>query len=639
MSQHDECRLLFVEQNDTPKGFASHEQERVNDEIVVRELVQNALDNKKDSEPCRVEFTALTMLLSDIPCIDDYWFAYDNVLPHLREGTSGSRFVNKIDSVRRLEEVDCLLCHDFGTGLSFDGYKSLLSDAATTKTGQLRSTQRGSIGVGHKTILEVSRLRYVLYASNGPDGMVRFGGQAFLATHEDRSNRQKIHRSEHGCVTYKDKQTQTELRLWEDPSPANTAPSWIGLGDEQGTIVCVIAYEPLLKKAKTNWCNNILSWAAKHFFVAISQRDLSVSYSDRRTGKRKKFVELDADTVDEYLSLVKGRKQALRGGPKGLGSGEKAWEAWQTWRGGKSLITDGSLAGAHIKFRDTPGEKTYVTVCRGGMYITDDAPKLRTSDFTAVNPFNAVVDACSGDLEEAMRHCETGSHLKLDVSNRVHPDWKTKLEKLLSEVAELLCQQAGERDEDEWVPEELKQFGVSRSKPAERAKPAPPRIYHQEEEKEDIENVEVEELSDEVDIPDYPDNPKPKPKPKPKPPVPLPPKPDPRRPRRRLKPGNADVIPSSIFRISQTQAKVVWEVSKEKIGNRDIELQVIVCSGSDESAAYQPPNEILVVRKAGTAGSWEDILVVPPQERSMKVEVKEPPYLWESIDVVVALSK
>ena len=79
------------------------------------------------------------------------------------------------------ERVTCLLCIDNGSGLRFGEYQRLLAEAMSAKVGEAAAGKLGSVGVGHLTALDASDMRYVLYGSRGPDGLL-FGGQAMLAS-------------------------------------------------------------------------------------------------------------------------------------------------------------------------------------------------------------------------------------------------------------------------------------------------------------------------------------------------------------------------------------------------------------------------------------------------------------------------
>lgn len=606
-------KLEFPCDHGTVKGFAEHEDEHVNDEIVARELVQNALDNTRNGQPCEVVFELESWATKDIPCLSDYRIAFGNVLPELKQGTTGKRISDKISKALNTLHVDVLMCRDYGTGLDEAGYKSLISSAATTKTGGGRSAvQRGSVGVGHKTVFEVSDLRYVLYASNGPDGVTRFGGQAYLATHKAANGYE--HRSEHGCVIDRRKASNGErLRLWDDPLPSDRPPGIIGLPSRRGTTVCVLAYNPIKKPDKL--AETTLAWVAKHFFVAVAENQLTVEYH-HKPGKPHR---LDSDALAAHMQRAAKQKRAPNH-HRDLSSGLKAEQAHKTWTEGKLLPTaDRSLKGTQIKFRRVT-DRTCVTVCRGGMYVTNTAPKLKPQDFGDYNHFNAVVNADGGDLEQAMRDCETGSHLRLDVSNRIHSTQSKRLKKLLGAVAEELKHQAGEIVADKWVPTSMLRFHLNGSNGNE-SKPAPRRSRTGEDQ--DAESRQPDEEGQ--------------------------PERHTRKRRARtnrsqtvkLKPGadhgiRCSVIPPPSGRVST----VLWEYNDNKTPRTPYkQIQVSVMSGSDDASDKQIPGELLRIRLPG-AGRYRESLTVPTDITSTdghtKVEVMAPPQGWESVSVVVA---
>ena len=175
MSDNNEPRIVFVKNLAAPEGFRSGE--GTDDEIVVRELVQNALDAGADT----VDFRTVQIPVAQVPDIDGYRAAVEAIHPDLQQTPVARAALERIHRALDAETVTCLLCSDNGSGLQLDEYQRLLANAMSAKVGDASVGKLGSVGVGHLTALDASDMRYVLYASRGGDGPL-FGGQTMLAS-------------------------------------------------------------------------------------------------------------------------------------------------------------------------------------------------------------------------------------------------------------------------------------------------------------------------------------------------------------------------------------------------------------------------------------------------------------------------
>lgn len=506
------ARLRFPRYFGSDVGFYRPEGEHVVDEIVFRELLQNALDAHQQSGhigPVEVEFVTTSQRLNEIPGIDDYRRAFGNVLRKLTKGTQ--KIHGQIAEALALETVDCLICRDNGFGIGADEYQSLLGKGAGLKTDE-NSTFLGSVGVGHLTSLAPSQLRYVLYASRRPGSGDRLGGQAFLATHQQAGETF----AEQGCIA--DADHDGEFRASEAELAGNP-PSWL-LGErERGSAVCIVGYEPIDERVRAKFAANpaalgsrIAEIAAKHFTLALSAERMTVSYCDERSGERTEIgVHSDAAFAAFNAAMERVRSEGRSpDGNRDLGAGVRAHSAWKTWQSGEEISpTSTLLAGTKIKWRLTPGERTRVTVFRSGMRISDGISQLKSDKFGEQKRFNAVV-AAGGKLERALRECETGTHLKVDTSKRTG-EWGRTLRAALNEVAAELRQVVEPRTNESWHPDILNLL-FSDNDPrasAGRARPAPPIERTDPLSIDDPPDDDVPERDDpdEPDTPDTPDEP------------------------------------------------------------------------------------------------------------------------------------
>ena len=216
------ARLAFVEEHGTPNGFRTGE--GTTDEVVVRELVQNALD----ADATAVGFRTVQRPVEDIPAIADYRTAVEAIHPDAAATPTGQSALERINGALGAESVTCLLCADDGEGLSLSAYRRLVATAMSSKVGEEGRGKLGSVGVGHLTALDASAMRYVLYFSDGSAGPL-FGGQALLATQKHPGpNGGTTHRTSQGCLT--DEQRLDGFRGYEArPADPQSTPEWMSL--------------------------------------------------------------------------------------------------------------------------------------------------------------------------------------------------------------------------------------------------------------------------------------------------------------------------------------------------------------------------------------------------------------------------
>ena len=605
-----ESRLVFVEDFGAPEGFRSGE--GTDDEIVVRELVQNALD----AGASRVEFRTLAVSVDDLPDIDGYREAVKSIHPDLRRTPVAMSALERIRRALDGGTMTCLLCTDDGVGLGESDYRRLLSEAMSTKVGNRADGKLGSVGVGHLTALDASAIRYVLYASNGPDGHI-FGGQAILAS-QNRSTRSQDddYRARHGCLTAA--RHENGFRGYKaHPADPSAAPEWLATPTEHGTTVAILGYGSLDEHehheedlVSDSHRDRIFDSVAKHFMVALYQDRLRVAYvSDRHAP-----IDLDRNEVGKRLKANSHRHRATR---RGYGSGAKAWAAWQTLTDGATLDTDFGL----LRYRLTPGKATSVTVFRNGMRITDDAPRLRSSDFKGTNSFNAVLDA-QGCLAKVIKDCETDSHLEIKTS--LAPGDSGNLAKSgLDIIRNLLASAVGEIDAKEWVPELLRMF-TSEAK-ATDVKPAPPRPrQHRQGELQVI--SEVSAGGDTHGRTDHGNGQRQSAKP------------SRGREAGAWRAGNTAGIRRSLVPAGQARAVIEWVIDPSQLRRPShVGIAVVVGSGSQPSDRRPVPDSALRIRPVGTDDdSWASELRVSAHDERIEVEIENAPQGWEAVAAVVS---
>lgn len=615
-----ELALAFVEDKGTPEGFRSGE--GVDDEIVVRELVQNALDAKADT----INFHSIDVPLSHIPDIKGYRSAVASILPKATETSIGKAALERINQALESDKVRCLVCTDNGEGLGIEEYRSLLGTAMSQKTNEASVGKLGSVGVGHLTALDASDLRYVLYLSrrtSSPEPL--FGGQTILATQRDRFT--DIHRVPQGCLTTLDK-VDNFLGYEALPGNPDLAPSWLRetLGT-CGTTVAILAYgsrddQDDTEQAETEDTNlvddpimdRIFDAVAKHFMVALHKGRIKVTFA---SGVAPKPVVLDKDAVDRRLALHKEQRRAKKG-RRAYGSGYSTWSAYQTITKGELLKCEG----ASLWFRPTPGESSSVTVFRNGMRITNEAPYL--TNFGGYRSFCAVLDAES-TLATAIKDCETDSHLEISISKA--PAASRKQARYgLKTVQDTLKAAAGLIDTQEWVPEVCRIF--TRESNERTIKPAPPPYRPPDE------NMD-EPLPFSSGDEDDPAPPGPGPgEPSPGPPNP---EPSPEIKPRQWRPGSTEGIRRTFAPLDDKSMAVGWDFIGNSRKPLNVGVAAILGSGSLPADIAPAPDQALWIRQLGdTEGTWTRELKIPASLGAIQIEIRNAPDGWEAVSVRVS---
>ena len=467
---YGEMRLEFPQNNGGEAGFASPHvnRESVTEEVVVRELLQNALDASLGTGPMKVKFSHRRIPTQQLPLIKDYTATFNAARKHRLHKVDSPAERQAIDRIRGCLQstsraTAVLACIDRGRGIDATALKHLYNTGDTTKR-----SGRGSVGLGHLTAFAASDLRYVLYAGRDTSGRETFGGHAILATSSSSGKQLDAHGYIRGAQ---------ELL----GSPASQASgssvvpdlvrSWLPNDGSAGSVVAVIGYGPTAQAVRGSLEDRVLAAAAKSFVVAVHQGQLTV---DCLVDGVKK-ASLEKETLAAALSPVRDQQRRRLG----LGVlGREAWAAFETLEAGERVAVGKGLDGVTVWMRHLEaGERTLVCVFREGMWITSHAPHLQHANFTNLMPFCAVVnvdDPSAGADEQSVcalvREAEGETHSQIRPSEITDSTKKELLDDALQRIAEALrgCGKpsAGQIHE----PEELRIFRGRQLTPA----PAPP---------------------------------------------------------------------------------------------------------------------------------------------------------------------
>jgi hypothetical protein len=452
--------LDFPRNDGAEAGFASPhvDRESVTEEVVVRELLQNALDASVDGGPLTVEFRLEAVRTQDLPLITDYLEAFNTARKYRGDH-------KKVDSpterqaIERIREclrspnrtTDVLACVDGGKGIDHDALRALYNTGDTTKR-----TGRGSVGLGHLTAFAASDLRYVLYAGRDGDGGETFGGHAILATSNADGEQRDAHGYIRGAGERRDNPASQASGSQEVPELVR---AWLPQADSSGSVVAILGYSPTARVGEGSFEESVLAAAAKSFVVAVHEGQLTVTC--RARGEVR--ASLRPDNLGKVLALV--REQQRRRLGRGV-RGRDAWAAYETLQAGRRLPADPELEGVSIWIRDlAPGERTLVCVFREGMWITSDVSRLGASKFGGLAPFCAVVnveDPAREDESDSVcsliREGEAETHSQIRPSEITDTKKKKRLEGALDRIAEALRENATTAVGRVVEPDELKIF-------------------------------------------------------------------------------------------------------------------------------------------------------------------------------------
>ena len=453
-----DAHLTFAVDNDPPKGFSNTDANRdqVKDEIVIRELLQNALDSGAGSR--RVRFVLKRLPVAEIFGINEYRDAFEFACDYLRdsEPPTGLQMIRRVQKALKRKTLECLFCCDDGAGIGETELRSLYGSGRSTK----RTAGRGSVGHGHLTAFVPSDLRYVLYGGRRaePDGSLRetFGGHAIVATHIVSNAQSRIQRSADGFI--RQERPDGQDALFDHERGGTSIPSAIAAQmypDSSGSAVMIVAYKPVQAAADPN--RLILAAAARHFLVAILDGALRVAFTDAAGTERS----LTSQSLPLHVEIITpdGRRRSLRRtlrtlqDPGSRISGEQVEEAL------------GPGARVWIRPRLEADETTShrVSVFRDGMWIQDNTTNyLQPRHFTGTEPFDAVVDLDSGargGMGKLVRDAEGASHLQITPSELDNP---TALVERFQYLRELLKEHARQDSSSEtYAPPQLRLTGSS----------------------------------------------------------------------------------------------------------------------------------------------------------------------------------
>ncbi|MCY4002692.1 MAG: hypothetical protein OXF33_03165 [Rhodospirillales bacterium] len=368
---------------------------------MVRELVQNALDAAiaAERDVVRVIFEMDEIRTKDVPALAEYREHLECAIDTQRKKRNLEQAQAIVDAMKASatsKRLPVLWVLDNGIGLDSQGMEDLLGDGQSGKADEWTA---GSYGNGHMTTFPASDPRYILYGGVHQEGRT-VAGHAILASH--------VHQ-EKACGEdgYLARDVRTDVLFDRfDFYDGSTMPLLKGKLDriEQefgtGSIVGVLGFNRFNRyQDDQDVLEAIETVVATHFTPVIRDERMVVTLCAADGVSR----DIDAAALETILERRSKRERRDRNsiGP----SGRQAWETLQTIASGDRHMIDTRAGTVRLHIRELPAGAggSRVQFFRNGMWITNDVPHNRASDYRDVVPFNAAVLLEPHHAKEACR--------------------------------------------------------------------------------------------------------------------------------------------------------------------------------------------------------------------------------------------
>ncbi len=391
----------------------------VDPHTIVRELVQNALDAAMAAgrDVVRVCFEIDDIATKDIPALDQYRHHLKCAIDTQRTKNNLAQsiaIVKTMESAVGMDRMQVLWVLDNGIGLDAQGMEDLLGDG---QSGKADESTAGSYGNGHMTSFPASDPRYILYGGVHQEGRT-VSGHAILATHLYQN---KL-RGEDGYLAKSVRSDKLFDRF--DFYDGSAIPilkqrlDWIEQEFGTGSVVAVLGFNRFNRYENDGGVLDVLETVlATHFTPAIRDGHMVVALRTPSNAGRT----IDADALERVLARRKQRERRDRNsiGP----SGRQAWHTLDTLKPeyGHTIKTRAGNVRFHFRELAADAGGTNLQFFRNGMWITNDVPHNRASDYRNVVPFNGVVLLEPREAKEACRLVgifEGPRHVDIDLTRQ-----------------------------------------------------------------------------------------------------------------------------------------------------------------------------------------------------------------------------
>ncbi len=438
------------------ESSASYRAARGDAEKVVRELLQNCLDARKDDK-VTINITIDSIPSNQLPDREGYECALKEAYRQRKkaqlDNPNDKKVRDRMLRALKFSDIPVLYCRDDGEGLDESATDKLLSEG---NTGKRADKGAGSVGLGHLTAFSASDLRYVLYGGKR-DAETVVAGRTILASHENDG----AILSEKGTLAKSladDQSLAGGCFRYLTSVPAALAREMEKVG-ESGTVVAILGFNRFGRNGNHDTVDLIRGIAAAHFLPAIYQGRMEIILEDKTDSSPVKR-KLNKDSLEETLNADGGFRQTTeRRLPDGI-----AHRAWRTLREWQELKCG---AGATILYRELEKEERHrqrrVNLYREGMWITWKAKGLAPHEFSDCEFFDAIVLPDEGNrFGDLVRSSEGPDHYGINLEDLPHPERK-ELRNFLKEIAEVIRSKARRTHAKRWSPPGFASFAVDES--------------------------------------------------------------------------------------------------------------------------------------------------------------------------------
>lgn len=544
----------------------------VDPHTIVRELVQNALDAAMAAERdvVRLVFEIDEVASSEIPALAQYRDHLKHAIDTQREKKNlaqSKSIVSAMNAAVQNSRMKVLWVLDNGIGLDAQGMEDLLGDGQSGKSDE---STAGSYGNGHMTSFPASDPRYILYGGVHGGGRT-VSGHAILATHLYKG---KVC-GEDGYLarTVRPDTLFNRFDFYDGASIPllKKKLDWIEQEFGTGSVIGLLGFNRFNRFDSDDKVVGVVETViATHFTPAIRDGRMTVVLRTPSTEERT----IDSQALERILTRRKQRERRDRNsiGP----SGRQAWNTFETLQAkyGQKIETCAGTVRFHLRQLPPDAGGTHIQLFRNGMWITNDVPHNRASDYRDVVPFNGVVMLEPLSAKEACRLVgvfEGPRHIDIDLTRQKRGAADRRdLDAFLKDLRDNILGLVPKIDTKEHDP-----GFFSVEVPGDGVRKSP--------------------LAGTVDQ----GTPERAPRPEPRPPTPSPgpnPKPNPR-PRLNR---HGRRIDARVTTVRRTRGLRLCAKPLNDAANA--ELRVVVCNGSDETCDSPEPDQFIEIADGATIG-------------------------------------
>ena len=440
---------------------------------IVREILQNSLDAAKDAgrECAKVVFSLEKIEKASIPGINDYQNAINKVAEYNQELGWPDQSKNIVDSFKaslKKDKLPVLFVSDNGIGLNKKHMSAILSDGINVKD---KKGSSGSKGNGHFTTFNLSNLRYLLYGGvSEADGMLA-SGHAILSSHQGKKDIC-------GKNGYYVKSLNRDINNPFSFPTGSTIPSIImdklkdiKSTEDSGALLGILDfnYFGVSENNMQEVRDLVLVSAARNFFASVKTGELVVIFKSEKGEER-----INADNLE---SIINDRSPKI-GKTRNFPSHEKANKFYRLFVDGQQGINDAHIESIKttagnfdVIYRQSKVVNTSIALCRNGMWITDDIPSIKPSNFTDQVPFEALILCNETETSTMVRNAEGNLHNNLDVSMVIDESKRRKLRNCLQDITKELAKLIKTQDNKAIEFIEIDGIGVMSDSPGRSSLP------------------------------------------------------------------------------------------------------------------------------------------------------------------------